>query len=464
MKTKRFEGDLYSKIVRRVVAPLWAVKEHSPYLKHLSFLEKSQYRPLSEVKLDQWNKLKKLLRHAYENTEYYAERFKASGLTPDDFRSWDNLQKLPLLTKEDIRANKARMVARNIPKSKLVPKKTSGSTGVSLEFCWDEDSRQWKRACAIRHDRWSGWDLGETIGAIWGNPVCVRSWRGKLRNLLLERCLYLDTLEMDEKDIMNFYHSVRRKKPTLLFGHAHSLYLVAKFLNSLSVTDVRPKGVISTAMVLHSHERLEIEKAFGCGVTNRYGCEEVSLVASECEEHNGLHVNMDTLVVEILRQGRPVPPGEPGALVLTDLTNHGMPFIRYEIGDVGVASDRTCRCGRTYPLLESVEGRVADYVITPNGKYISGVSLTENFAMLLSGIKQFQIVQDRIDHLILKLVKAQEFDAATEQQIARLVKERFGEGMKYSLEYVEGIPSEESGKYRFCISKLGSLPFSAGSN
>jgi phenylacetate-CoA ligase len=459
MQTARFDGDFYSIIVRHIVAPLWAMKERSPYLKHLRHLEKSQFRPLHEVREDQWRKLKKLLRHAYDNTEYYFEKMRSVGIAPEDIRSWDDLHRLPFLTKEDVRADRDRMVAKNIPRSKLVPKKTSGSTGVSLEFYWDEDSRQWKRACTIRHDRWTGWNLGERIAAVWGNPKYRQNWAGRLRNFLLERWIFLDTLEMDEEDIMNFYYKIKKKRPTLLFGHAHSLHLVARFLNSKNLTDIRPKGIISTAMVLHDHERKEIEEVFGCRVTNRYGCEEVSLIASECEEHHGLHVNMDTLIVEVVQDGKAISPGGPGAIVVTDLTNYGMPFIRYRIGDVGIASNRTCKCGRAYTLIESVEGRAADYVTTPDGKFVSGISLTENFAMLLTGIKQFQIVQERIDYLVLRIVRAPDFTEATEEQIAGLVRKRFGERMGYSIQYVESIPTERSGKYRFCISKVPN-PFS----
>jgi phenylacetate-CoA ligase len=459
MKTGPFEGDMYSKVVRYIVAPMWAAKERSPYLRHLNYLEKSQFRPLEEVKQDQWGRLRKLLQHAYDNTEYYAEKLRACGLTPDDIRSWNDLQSLPFLTKDDIRANRERMVAKNVPRRKLIPKKTSGSTGVSLEFYWDEDSRQWKRACTIRHDRWTGWDLGERVGAIWGNPSYGKSWRGRVRNLLLERCSYLDTLKMGEEDIMDFCHEIKKKRPTLLFGHAHSLYLLANFLHSRGLADIRPKGIISAAMVLHDHERRQIEEVFRCKVTNRYGCEEVSLIASECEEHKGLHINMDTLIVETIRDGKDVPPGVPGAVVVTDLTNYGMPFIRYKIGDVAVASDRVCNCGRTYPLIESVEGRSADYIVTPEGNFVSGISLTENFGSLLSGVKQLQIIQERLDYLVFRIVRAKDFGEETERQIAGLVKERFGPKMRYSLEYVESVQQESSGKYRFCISKVPN-PFS----
>jgi len=460
MEAKQFQGDFYSRIVRHVIAPAWAFEERSPYLKHLQYLERSQFRPADQVRDDQWKRLNSLLRHAYCHTEYYADKMKAGGLTPQDIKSWEDLEKLPFLTKEDVRANVERMVAKTIPKKRLVPKKTSGSTGVSLNFYWDEDSRQWKRACTIRHDRWTGWELGEKIAAVWGNPRQGIGWRGRMRNLLLERYLFLDTLEMNEEDVRNFYEGLKKEKPTLVFGHAHSLYLVSKFFNSRGLAEARPKGVISTAMVLHDHERREIEEAFECKVTNRYGCEEVSLIASECEEHRGLHINMDTLIVEIVREGKTVPPGHPGAVVITDLTNYGMPFIRYAVGDVGVASDRTCRCGRAYPLIESIEGRVADYIITPDGNFVSGISLTENFALLVTGIKQLQIVQDRIDHVILKIVRASGFNEIMEGQIKQLIRERFGERMGHSIEYVENIRPETSGKYRFCISKIENPFFS----
>src|SRR5262249_25603036 len=145
---------------------------------------------------------------------------------------------------------------------------------------------------------------------------------------------------------------------------------------------IRPRGIITSAMILHDWQRRVIEEIFACKVTNRYGCEEVSLIACECERHEGLHVNADGVYVELIRDGRPVGPGEPGSVVVTDLTNRAMPIIRYQVGDVAVWSERVCSCGRTAPLLARVEGRDADYVQTSRGELISGISLTENFAML----------------------------------------------------------------------------------
>ncbi len=451
--------DLFALLSRHIIAPLWAMKEGTPYLRHLKSLEGAKQRSLAQVRDDQWQRLKRLLIHAAGNTDYYADRFCNAGLDPTYINSWADFLRLPLLTKDDIRANKASMIARNTTKEQLVAKKTSGSTGVSVELFVDEDSAQWKRAVTVSYDRWSGWDIGAPVGAIWGNPECFQDWRAYLRNLLLARHIPLDTLKMGPETMRAYYHTLIRKKPVILFGHAHSLYLFARFLEEQGLEGIHPRGIISTCMVLHEFERTVIERVFGCRVTNRYGCEEVSLIACECP-HGNMHLNCDSLIVEFIRDGKPVPPGEPGAIVVTDLTNYGMPFIRYKVGDVGIPSTKTsCSCGCTYPIMDSLEGRVADYVVTPDGSYISGISLTENFAMHLPGVKQMQIIQEEIDYLTFRVVKGETFSEQTVADISRLAYERFGSAMRFAVEYVDSIQSESSGKYRFCISKLNN-PFS----
>lgn len=444
-------------IIRAVIAPLWAAKEGSPYLSYLRALTTAKTSPVEAVRTDQLDRLRRLLSHAAATTNFYRERLSGVIGAPSE-TTWEEFQQLPLLTKDDIRANRDRMICGTMPRHRLVPRKTSGSTGVSLDFFVDEESSQWKRAVTITYDRWAGWDIGEKVGAIWGNPECYQNWRAYLRNLLLTRHIPLDTLKMNPDTMRAYYHTLLKQQPAILFGHAHSLFLFAKFLESTSLEGIKPRGIISTCMVLHDFERTTIERVFGCRVTNRYGCEEVSLIACECPDGN-MHLNCDTLIVEFIRDGKPVPPGEPGAIVVTDLTNYGMPFIRYKVGDVGVPSDRTCSCGCSYPLMESLEGRVADYVVTPDGNYISGISLTENFAMHLPGVKQMQIIQESPDFLVFRVVKGEIFGEQTVKDMERLARERFGGLMRWDIEYVASIQSEQSGKYRFCISKL-SNPFS----
>jgi len=416
-----------------------------------------------------------MLDHAYETVPYYRDRWNQAGLnrkfkyrnSKSNKEGWNfefglsDFQKIPILTKADIRTYGRDLQSYSFNSAELIRKKTSGSTGVSLEIYLDEESRQWKRACALRSDEWTGWRFGEPVAKVWGNPEYrSRGLRGFLRNALLDREFYLDTLHLDETSLARFAQLLVKKRPALIFGHAHSIYLFAQYLQSSGHPIHRPKGIITTAMVLHSWQRRTIEKAFECPVTNRYGCEEVSLIASECEKHQGLHVNADSVFVEVLctdengEMARPAQPGETGAVIVTDLTNRAMPIIRYQVGDVAAFSDRICSCGRGLPLLEQLEGREADYVVTPAGELISGISLTENFALHVPGVVQFQIIQEALRQFRFRIVRSPEFSSESLEQLNALVTRHFGPEVEYHCEYLEHIPSEASGKYRFCISRV----------
>ncbi|MFX0067184.1 MAG: phenylacetate--CoA ligase family protein, partial [Candidatus Hermodarchaeota archaeon] len=377
---------------------------------------------------------------------------------PKDIKRWDDLIRIPILSKDDIQSSKEEMLAQNMKRKYLVPRNTSGSLGTPLEFFVDDFSMQWKRGCTLMFQEWTGWKLGERVAMVWGNPEYKQSLRGRIRNLLLERCTFLDTLDMNERTMWDFANVLRHKYHSLLFGHAHSIYLFALFLEKNRINDIQPKGIISSAMILHNWEREKIEQVFKCKVLNRYGCEEVSLIASECEKQQGLHINLDSLHLELIGRDGPAEPGELATIVVTDLTNYGMPFIRYRIGDIGMPSIRQCECGRGFPLMESVVGRAADFLVTPEKNVVSGISMTENFANLIPHIKQLQIIQDAIDHIIIKIVKAPGFDQLSLDKIKQLVAERLGPDMKYSCEYVDEILPEAGGKYRF-VKSLVPNPF-----
>lgn len=455
----RFEDhvDILAFAIRYAIAPAWARWESSPYLRHYRRLQQTQFESPDRIRKNQWERVASLLRHAYATTPYWREQLDEFGATPDRIQSWDDYRALPLLTKADLRARAGDMLS--LPYSGSVSlhhRKTSGSTGVSVKVVVDDDAQQLQRACTLRSDEWSGWRLGERVAAVWGNPDYLKhGWRGRLRNALLDRATYLDTLKMDEAAMGRFVAQLRQSPPSLLFGHAHSLYLFAEFVKQTSGQGIHPRGIISTAMVLHDWERRRIEEVFACRVTNRYGCEEVSLIACECEKHEGLHVNADAIYLEILRpDGTAAAPGETGRVVVTDLTNRAMPLLRYEVGDMAVFSARNCSCGRGLPLLDRVDGRIADYVVTPRGDLVSGISLTENFAVMVPGIAQLQIVQEEIDRFVFRIVRGPDFGERSVEVIRSLVAERFGPEVRFELDYVERIAPEQSGKYRFCISKV----------
>lgn len=448
--------DSLAYAIRWGIAPAWALWEGSPYLRHYRRLLRTQYFPPEQMRQEQWRRLTGLIEHAYRTTRFWKHRFQESGLALDRIQSWDDFRSIPLLTKGDLREHHDALRSDEYREAPVHHRKTSGSTGISVHVVVDDPAQQFQRACTLRSDEWSGWRRGERVAAVWGNPEYLKhGWRGRLRNALLDRAMYLDTLKMDEAAMARFAALLRRRPPSLLFGHAHSLYLLADFLRCQGGDPIRPRGIISSAMVLHDWERSVIERQFDCPVTNRYGCEEVSLIACECERHNGLHVNADAIYLEVLRcDGTPAAPGEPGMVVVTDLTNRAMPILRYQVGDMAVASGRMCPCGRGLPLVDRVEGRIADYVVTPRGELISGISLTENFAVRVPGVVQWQIVQEEIDRFLFRIVRGPDFSDSSLETIRALVAERFGPEVRYECEFVPRIGREASGKYRFCISKV----------
>jgi phenylacetate-CoA ligase len=448
--------DWHAKLIRTIIGPLWARWEGSSYLEHYRQLLRTQYDDPETIRDRQWATLKAVLRHAYDTVPFYRQRFDESAIHPDEVRDFDDYQRVPVLTKADIRGHGPALLSDRFSPKALHTKRTSGSTGVALEIRIDEAGMQFKRACTLRSDEWSGWHFGEPIALIWGDPDHLKNsgWRGRLRNAMLERVRGLDTLKMDQDALERFAADLRRKPPSLIMGHAHSVYLFAEYVRSAGIRDIRPRGILTTAMVLHDWQRRAIDEVFACPVTNRYGCEEVSLIACECERHDGLHVNADGVYVELLGESGPVAPGEPGSLIITDLSNRAMPLLRYQIGDVAVWANRRCPCGRGLPLLERLDGREADYVTTRSGKMISGISLTDHFGTQVPGIAQLQIIQETVDHFRFRIVRGPDFGPASTTRLRDVVVERFGEDVGFDCEYVDRIPQEPSGKYRFCISRV----------
>lgn len=444
---------------KKVLYPLWDIKDRSIKLKALRELEQTQWLPEAKLKARQWERLTDMLREAYDNCVYYKTEFDRNQIDPSLIKSPEDFLRIPILTKKKIQTNLDQLLSKRYYKSELISAKTGGSTGTALKLFFNKQCEEMRNAAAIRSDRWAGWDLGVKKGALWGNPPTARTWKEKIRTALYDRVIYFDTMDVSEKSLADFVNQWRRYEPSVIFGHSHSIFILAKFLAEKKIEDLRPKGIISTSMMLMPSERALIEKVFLCKVTNRYGCEEVGLIACECEKHEGLHLNVDHLYVEFIKEdGTPAKAGEEGHIVVTDLINRGMPLIRYKVEDVGVPVRRKCSCGRGLPLLEKVSGRVADFLKKSDGSLVAGVSLVERTVTAIKGIQQMQIVQEEIDHLTLNVVRMKDYDTDSEKKLVGEFKDVFGEKIKIEVNYVERIRQEPSGKYRFSICKVANHP------
>ena len=451
--------DVQQTLAKYILDPLFAVHEKSNHLEYLHQFEKSQYYTPEKLKADQLHLLKVLVLHAYKNCPFYKVRFDDAGFDPTRFQDFSDIRKIPVLTKSDIQKNVPRLQAQNFILSELFENKTGGSTGAPLLFYLDKERLFSRKASTFRHDRWTGWDVGVKTAVLWGHHrdfLGVQTWKSKFRKNFYDRKLILDTSDLTAAKMESFNDSLNSFQPEVYLAYANSIFLFARFLKEKNISAYhQPKSIITSAELLTEEQRQLIEEIFCCKVYNRYGCRETSIVASECEAQNGMHISAETLYLEF------DTPSEntAGKIIITDLLNYGMPLIRYQIEDMGKPLEGACSCGRSLPRMEISGGRVTDFLVTADGRVISGASMTIYFIATIPGIAQAQIVQKQKDELKLKIIKSDRFDNGTENEIDRNVKKYFGSGMHHEIEYVEKIPTTASGKYRFSISELDPMEF-----
>lgn len=446
----RITSQVGSKLVQKVIYPLWARRSHPQYRRYSKNFNRSQWLSEFELLRLQLELLRSQLMHAYRNVEFYRRRMEAEKITPLDIRSLDDLRMIPPLTKRDIQEHGAALLAMNIPENRRDQNQTGGSTGSPLQFWVDKERFDSRRASTDRHNGWAGLHPGEWCAVLWGSTYELGSavvpkitWRHRL----LDRSLLLNTSMVSEESLQEFIALLRRYRPRRLKAYAQSAAMFAQYCRTVGADDIQFDSIITSAEVLLPENRALIEDTFRGKIFNRYGCREISVIASECEHHTGLHVNADALLVEI----EPIPGGthDGGRVLVTDLYNRSMPLIRYEIGDVARWADsRPCPCGRSLPRLATVEGRITDFLCLPDGKMVSGPSLALLVGQVAE-IRQAQFVQTSSKDIRLDVVPAEGYGSHTVDDLQRRLYPYLRGQVRLTIRAVDRILSEKSGKFRF---------------
>jgi phenylacetate-CoA ligase len=247
---------------------------------------------------------------------------------------------------------------------------------------------------------------------------------------------------------------LNRYRPDVIVAYTKPIYELARRIDERGIRPFQPRSIVVGAEKLHDFEREMIERVFAAPVFETYGSREFMLIGAECDRHNGMHLNMEHLFVEVLdATGRPTPAGQEGELVVTDLFNYGMPFVRYATGDRAVAGQDACSCGRGLPLLRKIAGRQLDMLRTPDGRLIPG----EFFPHLIKdyrAIRRFQVVQERPDLVLLRLVADTDWNAETSRHLESLVRQTLGPMVRFEIQLVADIPLTAIGKHRVVINKI----------
>lgn len=450
--------DLFKYINRYILYPLYYFKSGDKRLSRLSVMEDNQYLALEKLEAMQLNRIQSIVTYAYENTAYYRKKLDDNGFNPKELTSLNDLQKIPPLTKVDIQNNSESLLSKEFNKNNLIKDASGGSTGEPTIFFKTLEYQQLRSADQLRHDRWSGWEIGDRFALIWGAQRDLKASQS-IREFIISRYIAriweLDAFDMNTTKMDKYVKTLQRIQPKMVLGYANALVAFSEYLIKYHPNhNIRPKGIISSAETLTEDKRKIIEAAFKCKVLNRYGSREVGLIASECSKQKGLHINADNIYVEIVKNGKPVRDGESGDILVTDFSNKAMPLIRYKLGDVGKLGKTPCTCQRTLPVLESVEGRSGDFFVAEDGVLVHG----EYFTHLFYGeddVKQFQMIQETLELVHLKLVSVEKNkDAAYINTFISKTKAILGPRVRVDVDFVDDIPPTVSGKLLFTISKV----------
>lgn len=421
-------------------------------LYYLHVLRKNTWLKVSELRKIQEKKLRAIVKHAYENVRFYHQEFDSAGIKPNDIKTVEDLDKLPIITKPDIQKNFHAFVAKGVRIEKCFVDHTSGSTGRPLTVVFDRKAFDFMQANELRRFM----ECGGRFRDKWVVYTGVSSRRPQ-RPFLFERFGIFRRRHFSW-DIENTLQSLEDYQPDVITGYPSLLELLARAVMK-EETHVRPRLIFSGGEVLDRSRRELINSAFGVDMFNLYGCVESGMdIAWECAEHERYHMDVDADVVEFVKDGERVSPGEDGEIVFTNLFNCAMPLIRYNVKDVGVPSDERCSCGRGLPLMEVVSGRADDYIVLPSGRMVSSLSIWDSEAFpRLEGILKYRVIQEELDEFRILL----ELDKGYGQDVINQFKRGFiralgEENIRVKIDVLDHIPTDKSGKIRRIISKVSS--------
>jgi phenylacetate-CoA ligase len=450
-------SEIKSEFLRNVMYPVLLKRWHPSAHRHLRKLRELEFATLDTIETLQWTRVKAILRHAAHHVPYYRKLFRERGMRSEDIRSSVDYARVPVLTKSTLQEKLQELCTEDHDKSEGQPNASGGSTGTPVQFF--QDSNYWDQAAAAQWfvEDWWGIRPGDRTASIWGadRDIPDQTWRERLYGAITQARV-CNAFAMTANQMEGFAQMLVTWQPRHVTGYASALEIFAKFLLDRPTLWIRPRAVKTTAEVLTDAGRKMIEQAFGCPVYNFYGSREINNLAVECPARCGLHINALSRYIEIVDDdGKAVPPGAPGRILLTDLTNYFMPFLRYEIEDIGSWTGTACSCGRAFPLLGKIWGRSSDFIVTPEGKLIHSVFFTHLFYDM-PDVALFQINQKDLHNIEVHLV----LRPGISEYPASLLRERllqaFGANVTFSVQVVPKIDRPPSGKHRFTVSSVQS--------
>lgn len=459
---------LYNIVDKNIFLPIADKLYGSSLSAQLKNLKKSEYNTREEIIASQNKSLRTLINHCFETVPYYRQTFKALGLVPEDIQTKEDLQKLPVLTKQIIRDHYDDFFSTAVPPKYRRFASTGGSTGTPLTYCTDKREWSLQRASTIRAWENYGLHLGDKVFSLAGSSLSKKGdWltpKGLYDKIIIRNHKYSGA-NIDDTGLELILNEFKRIRPKAIRGYGSTLIIFIRYMKKVGFQPTTVRFVLTTGEILLPTYRKELEDFFQAPVYDSYGAGDSGIVSHECQYHH-LHITEDLCIIEITdKEGKVLPAGDVGYVTSTDLNNYVFPFLRYQVGDMSFIRNESCPCGRHTLQLGEVMGRAGKLVYNKQGIPISPTMLPmmlypdldyhkrENQA-LYSKIDKFQIRQDKAGdiNVLLKMKDKADENKDLFSFIVTNYQNHFTES-KVSLSFVDDIPLLPSGKEDFCVSE-----------
>jgi phenylacetate-CoA ligase len=395
-------------------------------------------------------RLRESVQHAFRATRYWPALGRRLGIDPRSIRGVGDLARLPLLEKHTLVEQAAELRAEGLPDTSLYF--TSGTSGTTLAVPIDAASRQRNYAFFSRALAWAGVEDG-TSATFAGRPVVparhsrprsVWRWNPAMRNRLFS------SYHIGEANAAAYSRALASWAPDYIDSYPSAIAALAGLFRELSLPACRPRAIVTSSETLLEAQRALIEEVFEARCFDQYGCTEQAAYVSQCESA-AYHVHPEYGIVEILdERGTPAPAGVAGEIVCTSFTNDAFPLLRYRVGDSAAFGAGSCACGRAFPVIEQLCGRLDDLVVTPDGRRVGRLDPVFKGRRT---IREAQIVQESPSELVVRVVPGPGYRDADAEAVVEELAARLGPAMRITIERVVSIERSGSGKFRAVINR-----------
>lgn len=434
----------YNTLSRKFIGPATDLLLQRSIFSKLEFLEESQWWDRETILKYQNDRLRRIVNHAYQEIPFYRKLYDHHGVKPGDVDTVDDLKKLPVIQKKDIREIAASRKERDV---RTVAGVSSGSTGEPLQYSKSVDAYSMHTASGIRGWQWMGFNLGDKYIKVSQNP---RSSRMKQLQDVVNRSRYVFFEEIDNCEFEKLYQTINHFRPRFLRCYPDPLDFFSRFLQKKGY-DVPPvEGINTTGNILYPEARERIEETFQTTIYDSYSCEggAVYYQAEKGEAYSGAD---EYAITEIVNSDEnDVSPDENGRLITTDLWNTEVPFIRYDTQDIVTKGKPDPSSGRSLTRIDKIDGRDCDILVTPNGKLVI-VHIFTIFFEHYDSIDQFQVIQESRNNFTILLVVNERFSKKDMEETKKYWTDYFGEEALLEIDIVDSIPARNSGKRRFLV-------------